>query len=341
MKATKIAIGAIMLCNVGFGQYNTPWTTNLSNALPANYIGIGTKSTSGATNTPLPNFNLHVHGTEDYIQYEGYEDIVTPKAAVNYGKTSRIGLTNSITNNGPNDGTVLMQSENNFHLWNRENGNLNLRVMNVSLVLSNSTSRIWTGISPSTTATYATFNIGGGSDNGLYIATSNTQKYGLGIKVAGNSADAIQVFGNSASVKTFSVQGSGLVKVYANGVTSTGHVLLIENSTRRLLQLTNDGILRSREIIVDLSNAWPDYVFKADYSLMPLAEVDQFIKKEGHLPNIPSAAVIEEQGLNVGEMNALLMEKIEELTLYMIQQDKIIKLQEERLNALELAGKNH
>lgn len=63
----------------------------------------------------------------------------------------------------------------------------------------------------------------------------------------------------------------------------------------------------------------PDYVFKEGYDLKTLDEVKAHIHKEGHLPNIPSAEEMEEEGLNLKEMNLKLLEKIEELTLYVIQ----------------------
>lgn len=78
------------------------------------------------------------------------------------------------------------------------------------------------------------------------------------------------------------------------------------------------------------ANGWADYVFKKDYKLRTLEEVENHIAEKGHLPNIPSAAEVEKNGINLGEMDAKLLEKIEELTLYSIEQNKQIKqLQEE------------
>lgn len=77
-------------------------------------------------------------------------------------------------------------------------------------------------------------------------------------------------------------------------------------------------------------NGWADYVFKKDYKLRTLEEVEKHIADKGHLPNIPSTAEVEKDGINLGEMDAKLLEKIEELTLYSIEQNKQIKqLQEE------------
>lgn len=77
-------------------------------------------------------------------------------------------------------------------------------------------------------------------------------------------------------------------------------------------------------------NGWADYVFKKDYKLRTLEEVEKHIAEKGHLPNVPSAKDVEKDGINLGEMDAKLLEKIEELTLYSIEQSKQIKsLQEE------------
>ncbi|MEO1011894.1 MAG: fibronectin type III domain-containing protein [Bacteroidota bacterium] len=93
------------------------------------------------------------------------------------------------------------------------------------------------------------------------------------------------------------------------------------------VRLAVNGHIRAREIKVETAN-WPDYVFAKDYELPTLEEVQRHIQEKGHLPHIPSAAEVEADGLKVGEMNRLLLEKIEELTLYVLEQ-------EERINKLE------
>jgi len=86
-------------------------------------------------------------------------------------------------------------------------------------------------------------------------------------------------------------------------------------------KLSVDGKVVCEELLVQLS-PWPDYVFKPEYKLASLLEVEQFILKNNHLPGIPTAAEVESEGLNVGQMQQLMMEKIEELTLYMIDLKK-------------------
>ena len=89
------------------------------------------------------------------------------------------------------------------------------------------------------------------------------------------------------------------------------------------LQLTADGLLMAKEIKVTL-DGWPDYVFGKDYRLMSLPETEAYIKENGHLPDIPSAEEVEEEGLSLGEINKALIQKVEELTLHVIELQKQI-----------------
>lgn len=89
-------------------------------------------------------------------------------------------------------------------------------------------------------------------------------------------------------------------------------------------KLAVNGNIHAKEVKVDLTG-WPDYVFTENYNLPTLEEVERHIKEKGHLINIPSAKKVEENGVELGEMNKLLLEKIEELTLYTLQQQKEIQ----------------
>ncbi len=99
------------------------------------------------------------------------------------------------------------------------------------------------------------------------------------------------------------------------------------------------GKIIAEGVRVELEENWADYVFTPDYSLKPLHEVEQFIKDNGHLPNIPSAATVEEEGLDLGDMVTKQMEKIEELTLYIIEQQKQIDSLKTIAIELELKSK--
>ncbi|MBQ4820851.1 hypothetical protein J8M14_12335 [Aquimarina sp. MMG016] len=100
-------------------------------------------------------------------------------------------------------------------------------------------------------------------------------------------------------------------------------------------KLTVKGNIHAEEVKIDLSVPAPDYVFTKDYDLLTIEEVQQHIAVQGHLPNIPSAKEMETNGVELGLMNMKLLEKIEELTLYTIAQEKQLKEQKSINNKLD------
>lgn len=107
-------------------------------------------------------------------------------------------------------------------------------------------------------------------------------------------------------------------------------IFLVENGNRALFSINNNGLLRAREIRIDAQN-WADNVFYPNYQLRPLSEVESFIRANGHLPDVPSQEEVEEEGIDMAEMDALLLKKIEELTLYTIElQKRIQELEQEK-----------
>ncbi|TJZ53580.1 hypothetical protein FAZ15_16200 [Sphingobacterium olei] len=113
---------------------------------------------------------------------------------------------------------------------------------------------------------------------------------------------------------------------------NTGNFGIGTNSPTEKLSV--NGNIRAKEIKVETAN-WPDYVFHKNYELTPLKDLKQFIKENGHLPEVPKAKEIEERGLSLGEMNKTLMKKIEELTLYLLQKENEMDEMRERLLRLE------
>jgi hypothetical protein len=121
-----------------------------------------------------------------------------------------------------------------------------------------------------------------------------------------------------------------VVGKYANNA----FIRLIENgnvgigATNPDSKLTVAGNIHAREVKVTLNaGVVPDYVFANDYKLKSLQEVEDYIKENSHLPEIPSATEIEKNGLMLAEMNLSVLKKIEEMTLYMIEQNKKIENQ--------------
>jgi len=103
-----------------------------------------------------------------------------------------------------------------------------------------------------------------------------------------------------------------------------GKLRVTDGTTNNVFSVDNTGLIRSREILVD-NLPIPDYVFKPDYKLMTLKEVEQFVTKYHHLPNVKSELEFQQAGgVQLGEMNLKLLEKVEELTLYVIDLQKQI-----------------
>lgn len=284
---TTISILLLSASSFVFGQSNTnPWPASGN-------IGIGTN---------LPKSNLHVHGTTDYSVYHPAEPAPFgsglpdyPAYYENFGKTSRFQLTNTTVGLTVTDGASIRLSGTRLFLENLEtNGSLEFEVPGLAMQFSAQTKRIFAGPTPSSASTFGKFNLSG-ADNGIFIQTNASGKYGISIRSNAATDNAIQVMGTTGTTRNFAVNASG--EVFARKYTTT------------------------------LNNI-PDYVFNPSYALMPLADLRIFIKRERHLPNIPSAAEYAESGVDLGELNRLLLEKTEELTLYILQL-------EERLHKLE------
>jgi len=100
-------------------------------------------------------------------------------------------------------------------------------------------------------------------------------------------------------------------------------------------KLAVEGNILAKEIKVTSNIAVPDYVFEPDYKLISLSDIEAYVKEHKHLPEIPSAKDIERDGLDLGEMNLLLLKKVEELTLHLIEKEKRMERIEKELMELK------
>ncbi|WP_281991688.1 tail fiber protein [Aquimarina aggregata] len=105
------------------------------------------------------------------------------------------------------------------------------------------------------------------------------------------------------------------------------------------MKMTVKGNIHAEEVKIDLNVPAPDYVFKENYNLMSIEEVEKFIKENNHLPEIPSAQEFKQNGVMLAEMDMNLLKKIEELTLYTIQQEKKISEQSHEIEELKSLNK--
>jgi len=174
---------------------------------------------------------------------------------------------------------------------------------------------------------YGSIRISPNSDNaessmGFFsdtAGTTNSTAWIVGNSAWGNTGKFI--IGNQAA-------GGPIITALQNGSVGIG-------TTNPDQKLTVKGKIHAEEVIVDLNVLVADYVFKPNYKLMPLPEVEQFVKANSHLPEVPSAGEITKNGLSIGDMQNKLLQKVEELTLYAIQQNKKIETLEKRINELQ------
>ena len=168
---------------------------------------------------------------------------------------------------------------------------------------------------------------GTGLDGSTYQRTViySDATYGLLVEAPKNSA------GSKMNIE-FNWRGGGTTPFFING--GTGNIG-IGTKTPGTFKLAVEGKIGAREVNITTTTPWPDYVFEADYALPSLESIKVFINKNKHLPEIPTTHEVETNGVNLGEMNMLLLKKIEELTLYLIEQNKLIINQNERISKLE------
>ena len=171
-------------------------------------------------------------------------------------------------------------------------------------------------------------NLDWSTDNALRIREGSSNSYGAFFKYGLNDLLTIGTRNSGSDLIAFQVpRGS-------SNVTFNGNVGI--GSTNPDQKLTVKGKIHAEEIIVDLSVP-ADYVFqkyytgksdlKSDYTMPTLAEIESFTKKNHHLPNVPSAQEVQQNGVSLGQMSNVLLQKVEELTLYAIEQQK--KLEEQ------------
>jgi hypothetical protein len=181
-----------------------------------------------------------------------------------------------------------------------------------------------------------TVNIGG---TGVNFYTANEIAFGGAVFPTDTS---LVIWSNSGANNYLVMQPSwgnaGIGTYTPNAKLHVNGTQLIGSNSSRIAtgySLSVDGKIIAEDVTIQNSTAWPDYVFSNTYQLMPLDELEKSIEKNKHLPNIPAAAVVEKEGIKLGEMNKKLMEKVEELTLYIIDINKKNELLQKRVQKLE------
>ena len=150
----------------------------------------------------------------------------------------------------------------------------------------------------------------------------------LMINSGGSSSNNMMLFNRNSDVVTIQrSDGDLLMCGEENGQVGIG-IANVANMPDDEYLLAVDGAIIAEEVRVEMSVDWPDYVFKEEYDLLSLRQIEKYIEKNGHLPNIPSAEQVNSEGIDLGDMERRLLEKVEELTLHIITLEK-------RINQLE------
>ena len=235
-----------------------------------------------------PNSTLQVHSADPYVFEEPLID--PPRDLLDYSTTFL--MTNENTGYTATDGFIIEQDNSTVTLKQQENDLLSIENHQAKIFLNHSG---YVGI--------------GAVGSGVYKFNVNSP-----MRVNG----ALRLESNIEMVGGININNTS-ISLDPNGSAFFANQVWIGNG----FHCSATGSLRVKDLKVTLSG-WSDFVFDEGYRLMPLGEVEQYIAAHRHLPEVPSAAEVEENGVDVGEMNKLLLQKVEELTLYVIDLQKQI-----------------
>lgn len=224
-------------------------------------------------------------------------------------------------------------------------------------------------LTPESTGSYSIVDLVGKSvSNGGYISFSTSNSSGkarifntherllFDLRTAGmyfqwRNSDSKQIYrlnsdgsavwnGNSSGYTEVASNTNGqYIRQFANNGTTQSWLIRGYASSGVQAEFNSGGVnvngtVKAKEVNVTASG-WADYVFQDEYDLMPLSELKKYVIKNRHLPNIPTETEVLENGVNLSEINVKLLGKVEELTLYTIQQENLINSLLERMEALE------
>ena len=273
-----------------FLRFYTGSTVSNDFTISANHqIGIGTQD---------PNAKFEIRGSGELLRLHAGIDPLLQFTTGNAGGGFGLPLVKKgFLDVDGNDFRIGTNSENNA-------GNFIVRVNGSNRVYVDPTGNVGIGNLPETK-----LHIGSGSDAGLT---------GNGYLMLGSPSGSNIVFDNNEIIARNNGVASSLVLQNDGGSVRIGNVAVPTG-----YKFAINGKMLCEELKVKLaSSGWPDYVFHETYKLRNLRQLEDYIHQNKHLPNIPSASDVEKNGLEVGDMQKRMMEKIEELTLYIIDLQK-------------------
>ena len=308
----SIAIGsyvhssAIFSHTIGFGDSDQPLVNNMEKSLMIGYNsnlptlfvsqsdGVGTTGNVGIGNITDPQAKLHIRADND----EYASVFLEPTSSNKYGKLMI----------GDQSNYIQAKAQNNM-VFHTSSGN--------SFIFGNGNVGIGTSI-PS-----AKLDVNG------TIEVNGDATFAQNVDVTGNINFIGELLHDGSPFKSSKWEESGDDIYFENGKVGIG-----TNSIPDDYLLAIKGKAIAEKVMVKYYDQWFDYVFDKDYELPKLSEIDKHIKTNGHLQDIPSEQEVHEKGIDLGQMAGLLLKKIEELTLYTIEQQKQIDKLKSELDKL-------
>ena len=293
----------------------------------------------GNSGITFPDNNLPIGNEPRTINFWIYPtDISQSQAILNYGVVSR-GQRLSILLG--TDGNGFISVGLNYHRIGTSNSEIDLNTwqMVTFVILGNPTTNV-SNFQIYIDSQEVNIKTQAGSEKTLNTQLSN-------VLMMGNSGDATAFF--DGSVDDVSIYNRALSSTEINSLFSSsnsssaicgnlfcdGENIGIGTQSTSGYKLAVAGNILTEEVKVALQANWPDYVFEKDYDLKDLKNLEQYLQTNKHLPNIPNAKTIENYGYELSDMDSKLLEKIEELTLYIIEQNKKIIALEKRVQIIE------
>jgi hypothetical protein len=333
--------GATIQGNVLIGK-TTPSTYKLDVAGPISSSGsvsgfsVGSNATDLISNSPayglgMSNTVLPGEGGNPAVQLAGYYGITFKTSASQSSgvpdmtiQNGNVGIGSSYGNFAP---TALLDLKRFDPVGNNQN---------VMLKLTNS----FDGSNGSTDLNEPTilFDNGAGGPGINSTTTYGTQGWAIGAEVAGSNYFRIASYSSSSGTSGTPTTFSELFKITDDGtggkVNIGIHPLKSTSPHFSDYRLTVDGKIVAKTVVATSLN-WADFVFDSNYKLTSLKETEEYIKQNHHLPSMPSEAEVKANGVDLGDMDAKLLEKIEVLYLHVIEVDKKNEEQQKKIEVLE------